>query len=411
MPRWTLLLALLALLAFAAGCGDDDDSNSEEEFNPFGLEKQLVAEAPDPVALTFAPDGRLFFAEKYTGNIRIVSADGTLLSEPFASIEVATWLGYQGTDWGLTGLALDPAFESNGYLYALYTETVTESDTRPTAKPVLVRFTADDNVGTDRTVIIGDFPETRLDHQGFKANGALHLGPDGVLYVSMGDYDWGKDGPRGTGAAQDLSFAGGKLLRVDTNGQAPSDNPLADNEGADPRIFAYGFSSPFEFAFHPTTGDVYGTDSTDSCEELNLILPASNYGYPDIGDFPYPDCTFGTQIPGIHFFARPEMQAGEFQSVVGVKGLEFVSGSEYPGLGDGLLVCESVTGFLRRLILAGPNFDQVTGDDVVVDDCAQDVTVSPDGTIYYSNKTSIQRLIPPPTAPPTSDAVTPSATP
>ena len=186
-----ILIAVMAAALAACGGGGGDDAD-EAEINPFGLEVQSVAAAASPVALTFAPDGRLFFAEKYTGNIRVVDAAGNLLSEPFAHIDVANWLDL---DWGLTGLALDPDFATNHYVYAFYTEVAVADNERPIGRPVLARFTDQDGRGTDMTVFIDDFPETRLDHQGFKTNGAIHFGPDGALYLTMGDYDWGKGGP------------------------------------------------------------------------------------------------------------------------------------------------------------------------------------------------------------------------
>jgi len=410
-------LTLTALLAFAlAACGGGDGGDD----NPFGLEAQTIAEAPNPVSLTFAPDGRLFFAEKYSGNIRVVDARGALVSEPFAHVDAATWLDYQGLDWGLTGIALDPDFATNHYVYAFYTEAAgvsagnevtpspspggptpvadqveaTQDPNRPIARPVLVRFTARGNVGTDRTVIIGDFPESRLDHQGFKLNGALRTGPDDALYLSVGDYDWGKDGPDGTGAAADLSFPGGKILRIDTEGGFPPDNPFVDDsafdDSTDSRIFAYGFSRAAPLAFHPATGDLYAMDATDSCEEIDIVQAGRNYGWPDVGEFPFSDCYFGDQVRPVALVAGEGKQPGQFQSVIVVSGLAFVSAAAYPALGDGLLVCSALDGLMRRLTFTGA---QVTATDIVVRDCDRDVAVAPDGTIYYSNQTGIIRLL------------------
>ena len=88
------------------------------------------------------------------------------------------------------------------------------------------------------------------------------------------------------------------------------------------------------------------------------------------------------------------MQPGDFLSFVVVSGLEFVSGDIYPLLGDSLLVCESQTKLMRRLVLSGANFDQVTEDDVVLNGCDMDIATSPDGIVYYSNETEIRRLVP-----------------
>ena len=195
---------------------------------------------------------------------------------------------------------------------------------------------------------------------------------------------------------QDLSIPQGKMLRINKeDGAAAPGNPLLGGLAVDARIYAYGFREAFDFAFHPKTGQIYGTDNTPvTCEELNIITPGQNYGWPDVGEFPFSDCQFGDQVKPIHSFARTGMKPGDFLSFVEVSSLAFASGSKYPLLGDSLLVCEKGTKLLRRLTLSGASQDQVTADDVVVKDCQLDIATSPDGTIYYSNEKEIRRLVP-----------------
>jgi glucose/arabinose dehydrogenase len=369
-------VAVLCLATVATACGGDE--------NPFGVKSELVTAADHPAAMAFAPDGRLFYAEQLTGNIRVVTAEGELLEEPFAQVELALYI-----EWGLTGLALDPDFETNHYVYAFFTEPV-DPDT-PIGRPAVVRFTDSSNKGVDPEVIVGDLPETLPAAPGFNANGRIHFGPDGFLYVSLGDYDTPE-------LVQDLSNPVGKMLRVSKEDGSPApDNPFVDDPEADPRIFAYGFREPFDFAFEPGTGQIYGSDNTPvSCEELNLIQPGANYGWPEVGEFPYADCEASEETKAIHLFAQEGMQPGDFLSMVVVSGLEFVSGDTYPLLGDSLLVCESEseTKLMERLTLSGSEMDQVTAEDVVVEDCQSDIAVSPDGIIYYSNEEEIRRLVP-----------------
>ncbi|MDO8615474.1 MAG: PQQ-dependent sugar dehydrogenase [Dehalococcoidia bacterium] len=380
-----LLLPLaMALAAAAVACGGGED-------NPFQLESQTVAQAGHAAALAFAPDGRLFFAEQFSGDIRVVGADGKAQDEPWAHVDVANWLNQ---DWGLTGLAIDPDFAGNGYVYAFYTEPAPSPADDPIARPKIVRFTDEGGRGTSPQVIVDDFPTTRKAHQGFNANGSLHFGPDDALYAMMGDYDFGKDaGPNGRPPAQDPSLPLGKMLRLDSAGAALPDNPFAGQEGADPRVFAWGFNHATNFTFHPQTGAIYQSDNTGGCEEINIIKPGGDYGWPDVGDFPFPDCNFGEQVKAIHLLAKPGMKPGGFLSFVDVAGLEFVSASAYPTLGDGLLLCEAVTKQMRRLTLSGEALDQVTADDVVIKDCSGDVTAGPDGAIYYSSETDIRKLV------------------
>lgn len=386
-----LLLGTLMMAAACGGGGEPGSGSDSDEPLPFGLPSELVAPAVSADALAFAPDGRLFFTEHWTGAIRVISADRQLLPEPFATVsDIAA-----GTGWGLTGLALDPEFETNHYVYALYTELV---DAGPPleGKPVLVRFTDDGNRGTSPLILVSDFPETDPERP-FNANGSIGFGPDGFLYLTLGDYDRPVDkDPPAEQPPQDLGTPVGKVLRIDKrDGSAPPDNPFVAEPGADPRVFAYGFRSAFNFTFHPQSGRIYASDSTGvTCEEINIIEKGLNYGWPIAGIWPYNDCEAAQKTPAIHLLAGEGLKASDFKSTVGVSGMEFISGAKYPSLGDSLVVCESGTQLLRRLVLTPPNLNQVSADDVISRDCRLDVAIGPDGLIYYSNQTEIRRLIP-----------------
>jgi glucose/arabinose dehydrogenase len=397
MARTTVLTPLLLLPLLAAlACG----SGSNGEKMPFGLASQVVAAAPRVSEIAFAPDGRIFLAEQLTGNIRIISADGQLQDEPFAHLDVATYL--EQLDWGLTGLALDPQFATNHYVYAFYMEPVSSSQPPegPTARPKIIRFTERNGKGTEETVISDDFPVTPREHPGYNGSGKIHFGPDGYLYASIGDYDY----PPEESMARNISTPIGKLLRIDPkDGSAPPGSPLAGEPAADQRVFAYGFREPFPFTFHPDTGAIYGTDNTTvSCEELNVIVAGKDYGWPDVGQFPYSDCSAGGHEQAIYHLAREGKQPGDFLSFVEVSGLAFVPATQYPQMGASLLVCESqrsevegqrTPGVLRRLVLGGAAGREVTASDIIVRDCKGAVAVSPDGFVYYANDTEVRKLV------------------
>ena len=380
----SLLVISLSLLLLATACGGGKGEN------PLGFESEVVVSLGPADALAFAPDGRLFWADHWRGDVRVVNADGELLEDPVIHFDVSA-----GPEWGLTGLALDPDFETNRYIYAFFTE-IRDPGPPLAVRPVVVRFTENNNRGTNEKVIVKDLPEPDPD-QPFNANGSIQFGPDGFLYLTLGDYDIpARTGPGGEKLPQDLSTPIGKMLRIDKeDGSAPPDNPFVDDPEADPRIFAYGFREPFYFAFQPQTGQIYGSDNTSvTCEELNLIESGANYGWPEAGEWPYIDCLAGGQTPAIQYFAEKGMKPEDFLSIVGVKGMQFISGDVYPLLGDGLLVCESGTGLMRLLDLSEASPDSVASGQVVVDDCGRDIAISPDGLIYYSNENEIRRLVP-----------------
>ncbi len=376
MKRKAAIIGVLGLFSFllVPACGGG-------EANPFEVNSQVVTTAARPSALAFAPDGRLFYAEQLTGNIRVMDTEGRLLEKPFAHVDAYS-AGIQ-LEWGLMGLALDADFETNHYVYAYFTQM---ADPGPPieVKPVIVRFTEKDNVGKAPTTLIDDVSATP---SFFNVAGKIHSGPDGFLYVSTGDNEGAEAG--------DLSAARGKMLRIDgETGSAAPDNPFVDDPNADPRIFAYGFREDFDFAFHPESGALYGSDETPvTCSELNIIEQGNNYGWP-FGEFAWGDCAEGAGTQAVHFFTVDNKEPGEFLSFVTVSGMAFASGDVYPTMGDSLLVCEGVPKLMRRLTLSGPNLDRVTDDDVVVKDCELDIAVSPDGLVYYSTDTEIRRLIP-----------------
>ncbi len=384
------LLAIAAvLLVVLPACGGDDD---DAKTNPFGIESQLITPAANADAIRFAPDGRLFFAEHWTGDIRIVDKDGTLLPDPFAHIDDL----FADIQVGLTGLALDPEFATNHYVYAMYTELTAAGPPRR-GHPVVVRYTDTNNVGTARTVIIDDLPDVN-EVKSFNANGSLGFGPDGYLYLTLGDYDKrAEKGPSGKELPQDLSSPIGKILRVDkSDGSAAPDNPFVSDPSADGRIYAYGFRSAFNFTWNPQTKALYGTDSTgNTCEGVNIIQAGGNYGWPNVGGFPFSDCTLNRPKVPFTYLTRLNLQPADFDSTVGARGMAFISGDTYSVLGDSLAVCESRTQEIRRLVLTPPNFDAATANDLIATDCWLDVIVGPDDLLYYSSLTEIRKLIPP----------------
>ena len=387
-----LILSLAFGAAVAGACGGGD---GDVEENPFGLKSEFVAPAGNADAIAFAPDGRLFYVEHWSGDIRVISAEGEPLPDPFAHIDdVAANILI-----GVTGLAIDPEFESNHHVYVFYSRI--DRGPPPTSRPAIVRFTESRNKGIDPEYIGEELPEINQ-QRSFNANGSIHFGPDGFLYASLGDFDMPEEkGPEGKELPQDLGTAVGKLLRIDkTDGSAPPDNPFVDDANTDPRIFAYGFRNPFNFVFHPDSGRIYGSDNSgNACEEVNIIEEGKNYGWLEAGETAFTDCTSLPGAAAIHYQAREKFAPENFGSTVGVTGMEFISGSVYPVLGDSLVFCEAGTQLMRRLVLAPPNFDQVTANDVIARDCWLDVTVGPDGLIYYSNLSEIRRLPPPPESP------------
>lgn len=215
-----------------------------------------------PWAIAFAPDGRTFVTER-PGRIRVIK-NGALQKEPWMQIEVR-----ESGESGLLGLAVDPAFEQNRLLYAAYTfRNVTTK-----LKNRLVRLRDDPATGKgvlDKVLLDG--ADGAANHDG----GRVKFGPDGKLYWTMGD-------AQTTRYAQNLSSPNGKILRLNSDGTLPPDNPFAKSP-----VYSYGHRNPQGLAWQPGTGRLYSTEHGPSgfpgcCrDEINLIEPGKNYGWPEI---------------------------------------------------------------------------------------------------------------------------------
>ena len=206
------------------------------------------------VNVAFAPDGTMFVAEKDAGEIRVVR-DGEILDEPFASVETSAPVN----EMGLLGVAVHPEFPSEPWVYAYYSDAEDGMNR-------LVRFRAVGDVAVERQDLLDLLPTTFGWHNG----GDLAFGPDGMLYVTVGE---GHLSVR----AQDPNELGGRILRLDPDGSVPPDNPF----GSDNPTFALGIRNSFGICFDPVSGDLWGTDNgPDRDDEVNLVEPGANLGWP-----------------------------------------------------------------------------------------------------------------------------------
>lgn len=227
---------------------------------PSGFRETRVASELDPVDLQFAPDGRVFLTEK-NGRIRIIKNDN-LLSRPFMSLSVDNF-----NERGVMGLAFDPNFLSNQFIYVYYT-------VRDANHNRVSRFKANGDVvqAGSETVLIDIDPSNAGNH-----NGGSLLFKDGKLFITTGDGAIGAH-------SQQLNTLLGKVLRINPDGSIPSDNPFFNQTTGKYRaIWALGLRNPFKATLQPGTGKIYVNDVGGNLfEEINEILPGKNYGWPGI---------------------------------------------------------------------------------------------------------------------------------
>lgn len=272
-----------------AACGGDTSSPSSPSATPAPascaagaivqgapalMATRVVAGLSSPLDLQSAPAdrARLFVVEQ-VGRIRVIRG-GALTAAPFLDISARI---ASGGERGLLGLAFHPQFSSNGRFFVNYTDRSGDTHVSEFRAPTPSADTAD--AATERELLFVGQPFSN--HNG----GGLAFGPDGFLYIGLGDGGSGGD-PQGNG--QNLGTRLGKLLRIDVNGASPyavpSDNPFVSRAGALPEIWAYGLRNPWRFSFDRSTGDLYiGDVGQNTLEEIDVGLSGrrggENYGW------------------------------------------------------------------------------------------------------------------------------------
>ncbi|HYJ89148.1 MAG TPA: PQQ-dependent sugar dehydrogenase [Pyrinomonadaceae bacterium] len=229
---------------------------------PSGFTEAQISGLPGPTAMEIAPDGRIFVCLQ-GGQLRVIK-NGALVPTPFLSLTVDA-----SGERGLLGVAFDPNFQSNNFIYVYYTATTTPRHNR------VSRFTANGDValaGSEFAILDLENLSAATNHNG----GAIHFGPDGKLYVAVGDNANGAN-------SQTLNNRLGKMLRINSDGSIPSDNPFFNTAtGLNRSIWALGLRNPFTFAFQPGSTRMFINDvGQNTWEEINDGIAGSNYGWPN----------------------------------------------------------------------------------------------------------------------------------
>ncbi len=350
LSRFVLLTLLCSLCATPVAHGATLPSGFAETRVATGI--------TSPTAMAIAPDGRIFVTQQ-GGSLRVVR-NGALLAQPFLTVSVSS-IGERG----LLGVAFDPNFASNNFVYVYYTTSSSPVHNR------LSRFTASaanpDVAAAGSEVQLLNLPNlsSATNHNG----GAIHFGTDGKLYIAVGENANGSNAPS-------LNTTLGKILRINPDGSIPSDNPfVSQTTGINQAIWARGLRNPFTFGVDPTNGRIHINDVGEGTwEEVNLGVAGANYGWPQT-EGPNPAGVAGVRYP-IHAFQH----SGGVCAITGGAFYRPTTANfpaEYAGryfFGD---FC---AGFIRTL--SPPNYTTPTAFATGVSSLA-DIQVHPDGSLYY----------------------------
>ena len=308
---------------------------------------QVLADNLDvPWAIDIAEDGRLFFTER-NGRIMAIEKNGSLLSDPVAYINVM-----QNSESGLLGLALHPNFTENHLLYIYYTYS---NDSAVLNKVVML--TENNNKIVESKVVIDNIPAADRND-----GGRIKFGPDGKLYIATGD-------ARQPELAQDAGSLAGKILRLNSDGSIPEDNPF---EGSP--VYSYGHRNIQGLAWHPVTGELYASEhGLEGNDEINLIKPGSNYGWP------IEDCN-------AEKFEKPVVC---FNPAIAPAGMTFAA-SDILGYQNDILLATLRAQHIRLIDLESDIQSNIlTGFGRI-----RDVVEAPDGSLYFTTSNKDGRAVP-----------------
>jgi glucose/arabinose dehydrogenase len=343
---------------------------------PPGFTDTLVTnDVSQPTAIAFLPDGTLLVTEK-TGALKEMSGG---VATTLVNIPVCT-----GSEMGLLGIAIDPNFATNGFIYLYRTKQAPGGCGTSTGRfNQVVRVTM-----SGGTVAIGSLVELltgiRTDN-GNHDGGGLRIGPDQKLYVGVGDTGLG-DNVGGPGSAsnpyaQDLNELEGKVLRLELDGTPAAGNPFIGMAGKREEIFAYGFRNPFRFGFDPSTGRLWLGDVGDlTFEEIDVVTSGDNYSWPYCEGVQPGGCAMPGDVAPV--FTYPHSGGGALGSTV-IGGAFAPAG--FGGLDTHYFFADYIASNVYRAPLNGPRDDFASAPVTFVSDAdgPVDVIFGPDGALYY----------------------------
>ena len=358
----------VASLAFCAPSVADTPAGDDEKFELVTVTSGLE----HPWGMAFMPDGRVLITER-PGRLRIIDRDGKA-GPPIAGVPVVEAVK-QG---GLLDVALDPAFATNRLVYLAYTEPREGGNGTSVARGVLER---DSLVGVQ--VIFRQQPAMQ---GGYHFGSRLVFDRGGRLFVTLGDRNVGR------AQVQTLDNTIGKIVRINSDGSIPPDNPFVGREGALPEIWSYGHRNVQGAALHPVTGELWANEhGPKGGDELNRVLPGRNYGWPVVSygvEYSGGKISDSGTAPGI------EPPVHYWVPSIAISGLMFYTGERFPAWRGSAFVGGLKSQQLVRLKIEG---DRVVEEERllrgVLKERVRDVEQGPDGYIYLLTDEETGRLL------------------
>ncbi len=372
------------------------DGAIESERHDFRIETVASGLHPLPFSIAPLPDGRILLTEKTRG-LSIISTGGEQ-SELIEGTPPTHDDGFEifklvyGTGWMLD-VALHPKYEENGWIYLHFSDRCSDCNT---SMNKLIRGRIEDGRWIDEETIWRADPKTYTQTPDMGAGGRISFDRHGYVFISVGI-----KGPSNYQGIQDLSLPYGKIHRVHDDGRIPSDNPFADVPGALPTTWTYGHRSPQGLEFDPLTGRLWSTEmGPRGGDELNLLLPGRNYGWPLYSkgmDYDGTPVEYGKELGIALDLETIEQPVFDMTPSPAVSSFILYRGGAFPEWQHNAIVGTLKATELYRWVLED---DRVVHAETLLKGLARirDVETGPDGAIYllleHASGGQIVRLVP-----------------
>ena len=325
-----------------------------------------------PDGLVFLPDGNTWLITERPGRLRIVR-NGALEPAAVAGLPPLNNVGLGG----LHDIVLHPDFVNNRMLYISYTKD--REPAKGTTLAILRARFQDDRLVEVEDILVTDAWESPLGTYG----GRMVFGPDGMLYISVGDRDGttSSDQSSARPQAQNLSNHIGTILRVKDDGAAPNDNPFVNDPTAKDEIYSYGHRNVYGMDWDPKTGEMWASEfGPAGGDEINRVLPGHNYGWPLV--------SLGRHYSGSLVSAQPWHRDGMDDPLffwtppVNPENMFFYTGDKFPRLKGSLMIAGAGSKHVAQMVIRGDFIKQ--GDTMLneLDVRFRDIRQGPDGYIY-----------------------------
>ncbi len=325
-----------------------------------------------PWVRTGLPNNDLLVTER-SGEIRVIR-DNQLLDQKISGVPEV----YAKGQGGLFEVKLHPDYESNGWLYVSYAAVGDGG-----GNTAIMRARLDGFNLVDKEIIFQALP---FRSGGNHFGGHMEFDEEGYLFLSTGER-----GSRNN--AQTLSNQSGKIIRIKDDGSIPSDNPFVNDNNASPEIFTYGNRNPQGMVVHPVTGEIWTHEHGPmGGDEINIIRPGLNFGWPEVTYGKNYDGTTITDVTSRDDVAHPQHY---WVPSIAPCGMEFVTSDRYPAWSGNLLVGSLKFRYVARLELDG---EKVVSEEKMIENLGRirSIEQGPDGLIYISMESPgmVVRLMP-----------------